>query len=95
MIYILAKMTVEDLPKFFSAYSSIGAVQRRKHACRHSELVRVSDQKNQVVLLLARESRAAYDGFLKDPTVRETLQASGTLGAPELTFLDKIGEFQD
>jgi hypothetical protein len=50
----------------------------------------MSEQENRVALLLESESRAAYDGFLKDPTVSETMQASGTLGPSELAFLDKI-----
>ena len=46
-----------------------------------------------MVVLLEWESREAFEGFSNDPRVRETMSSSGTVGPPEFTFLEKVGEF--
>lgn len=43
-------------------------------------------------LLFEWESRKAFEGFLNDADVTETMNLSGTLGQPEFVFLDKIVE---
>ena len=53
----------------------------------------MAEEDGKVVVLFEWESREAFEGFSNDPQVRETMRSSGTLGPPEFTFLEKVGEF--
>ncbi len=92
MVHILAEVSVEDLPKFMGVFSTRGAEMRRKHGSHRAQIFKVEEESNQVVVLFEWESREAFEGFLEDPTVRETMQSSGTRGRPKFTFLEKVGE---
>ncbi|MGI8858884.1 MAG: hypothetical protein ACR2HO_01835 [Rubrobacteraceae bacterium] len=46
-----------------------------------------------MVALFGWESKEAFEVFSNDPRVRETMRSSGTLGPPEVTLLEKVGEF--
>ena len=92
MVHILAKVAIEDLPKFMGVFSTRGAEMRRKHGSHRAQIFKVEEESNQMVVLFEWESREAFEGFLEDPTVRETMQSSGTQGRPEFTFLEKVGE---
>lgn len=93
MIHILAKVSIEDLPKFIGIFSTQGAQMRRKHGSRKSQLFTVPEQSNQVMVLFEWDSKEAFEGFLSDPLVKETMQSSGTVGRPEFTILEKLAEF--
>ncbi len=41
----------------------------------------------------AWESEEAFEAFRNDPSVKETMRSSGTVGPPEFTVLKKVGEF--
>jgi quinol monooxygenase YgiN len=92
MVHILAKVSIEELPTFMGVFSTRGAEMRRKHGSHRAQIFKAEEQSNQVFLLFEWESREAFEGFRNDPSVRETMQSSGTLGPPEFTFLEKIGE---
>ena len=51
------------------------------------------DEENRAIVLLEWESREAFEGFLADAAVRESMQAGGAVGRPEFTFLDIVAEF--
>jgi hypothetical protein len=50
----------------------------------------VAGEEGRVVVLFEWESEEA---FRNDPSVKETMGSSGTVGPPEFTFLEKVGEF--
>jgi heme-degrading monooxygenase HmoA len=93
MIHVLGKVSIQDLPQFISVFSTRGAEARRKHGSYGSQLFRVSEKDNQVVVLFEWESREAFESFLNDPLVKETMKSSGAMGPPEFTLLEKIGMF--
>lgn len=90
MIHILVTLTVADLATFLREYRALADVQYRAHGWRRSQVSQVEDDEKEVVLLLGWEDRAAFEGFLKDPTVWQTMTGIGT---PKVTFLKDIGEF--
>ncbi len=92
MVHILAEVSIEDLPKFMGVFSTRGAEMRKKHGSHQAQIFKVQEESNQVIVLFEWESREAFEGFLEDPTVRETMQSSGTRGRPEFAFLEKVGE---
>jgi heme-degrading monooxygenase HmoA len=53
----------------------------------------VAGEDDRVVVLFEWESEEAFEAFRNDPSVRETMKSSGTVGPPEFTVLKKVGEF--
>ena len=92
MISILAKVSIKELPTFMGVFSTRGAQMRRQHGSRKSTVFTVPGESNQVMVLFEWESKKAFDGFLNDPAVRQTMQSSGTVGRPEFTILEKVAE---
>jgi heme-degrading monooxygenase HmoA len=95
MINIMAKVAFEELPRFVEVFSTRGAEMRRMYGSISSQVFTPEADSKSAVILFEWESRAAFAGFLGDPAVRETLKSGGTIGAPEFTFLEKVGEYQD
>lgn len=92
MIHILASLTYEDLPRFIGIFSTHGAALRRQHGCQRSQVFTVDGGENRALVLFEWSSREAFEGFLADPVVRETMQSSGTVGRPEFTFLGAVAD---
>ena len=92
MIHILAKVSIEELPRFIGIFSTHGARVRRQHGSRGSEVFTVPGESDRVVVLFEWESREAFEGFLRDPATQAMMSSSGTLGRPEFTFLEKLAE---
>ena len=93
MIHILGKVGHEDLTRFIGVFATRGAELRRKHGSHRAQVFAVRDEENRAIVLLEWESREAFEGFLADPAVRESMQAGGAAGRPEFTFLDKVADF--
>ncbi len=74
-------------------FSTAGAEARGRHGNRGAQLFRVAGEEGRVVVLFEWESEEAFEAFRNDPSVRETMKSSGTVGPPEFTTLKKIGEF--
>lgn len=89
----VGKVSIQDLPQFISGFSTRGAEARRKHGSHGSQLFRVSEEDSRVVVLFEWESKEAFESFLNDPLVKETMKSSGTIGPPEFTLLKKLGMF--
>ncbi len=64
-----------------------------KHGNHRTRLFKVTEEDGRVVALFGWESKEAFEVFSNDPRVRETMRSSGTLGPPEVTLLEKVGEF--
>ncbi len=93
MIHILGKVSHSDLARFIATFATRSAPLRRKHGSHHAQVFAVRDEENRAIVLLEWESREAFEAFLADPTVRESMQSGGTIGLPEFTFLDKVADF--
>lgn len=93
MIYVLGKVAIADLPQFVSVFATVGAEARKRHGSRSCELFRIREEANRVVVLFEWESPEAFQAFLEDARVKETMKSSGTMGPPEFTLLDKVATF--
>lgn len=93
MVYVLGKVSIEELPTFVSVFATRGAAKRGEHGCRGSQVFRAADDENTVYVLLQWDSREAFDAFRADPSVPETMKSGGMIGPPEFTFLEKVAEF--
>jgi heme-degrading monooxygenase HmoA len=93
MITILGKVSIEDLQKFIGVFSTRGAQMRKQHGSISAEVFKAVEEENTVWVLFEWESKAAFEAFLNDSIVKETMKSSGTMGKPEFVFLEKIGKF--
>jgi heme-degrading monooxygenase HmoA len=93
MIQILAKVKIEELPRFLGVFATRGAQLRARHGSRGSRVFTVDDDPSTVYVLFDWESRAAFDAFRADPEVKASTGASGTVGPPEFTFLAATASF--
>lgn len=92
MFHVLSRVRIEDFGKFISVFSTRGAQVRRKHGNRRTQLFRVQGQEQHVVAIFEWESKEAFEKFLADPQVKETMKLSGTAGSPEFTYLELVAE---
>jgi heme-degrading monooxygenase HmoA len=79
MIQILARVKIEDLAKFVSVFATRGAALRREFGSRAARLYKVSEQADQVVVLFDWESRADFERFFADQTVKDTMKSGGAM----------------
>jgi heme-degrading monooxygenase HmoA len=93
IVHILGNVRIEQLERFIGVFSTAGAEARGRHGNRGTQLFRVAGEDDRVVVLFEWESEEAFEAFRNDPSVRETMKSSGTVGPPEFTVLKKLGEF--
>ena len=87
MSAILVSITVDDFDHFRSVFETRGLELRRRHGSRGVRVLRHADDPERVALLFDWEADA-FRGSLADPDVRASMQASGTLGPPAITYLE-------
>lgn len=92
-MHILANVAIEDLANFIAMFSTRGAQLRAQYGSTSSQVYGVEGESNRVVILFEWSNRADFEAFLADPTTREAMKASGTIGRPEFTILEKIAEY--
>jgi hypothetical protein len=51
MVYVLGKVSIEDLEKFVGVFSTRGAEMRGKHGNRRTQLFKVAEEDGKVVVL--------------------------------------------
>ncbi|MCK8491103.1 hypothetical protein M0L20_04520 [Spirosoma sp. RP8] len=90
-ISILANVQIRDYEQFMAVFTTNGKAARQRHGCQRAQVFTLPAPE-QLVILFDWSSRADFEGFLADQTVKETMQASGTVGPPTFTFLTKTAE---
>ncbi|GAB3540947.1 hypothetical protein [Spirosoma fluminis] len=68
-----------------------GEEARHQHGCQRAQVYTTAGSRA-LVVLFDWSLRQDFDGILTSRSVRETMNASGTMGPPTFTFLDKVGE---
>lgn len=93
MIHVLGEVSINDLPTFISVFATAGAKARARRGCLGAEVFSVVEAEQKVIVLLTWESREAFEGFVNDPSVKETMKSGGTQGPPTFTLLAKVAAF--
>jgi heme-degrading monooxygenase HmoA len=91
-VHVLVQLEVVDFERFLENFNTRGLRLRRRHGSRDSLVFRHRGDPSRVSLLLEWTSEEAFQGFLDDPDVRESMRLGGTVGEPELTLLDAVEE---
>ncbi len=92
-VHIPGDVKIEQLERFIGVFSTAGAEARGRHGNRGAQLFGVTEEEGRAVVLFEWESEEAFEAFRNDPSVKETMRSSGTVGPPEFTVLKKVGEF--
>jgi heme-degrading monooxygenase HmoA len=92
-IHVLGEVSIRDLSTFISVFATAGAKARARHGCVGAEVFSVIEAEQKVIVLLAWESREAFEGFVGDAAVNETMKSGGMQGPPTFTLLTKVASF--
>jgi quinol monooxygenase YgiN len=92
MISVWATVHIEDVQRFIGVFSADGARARRRHGSRRSQIFTGPGDEQQVRVLFEWDSRDSFEAFLADADVRATMQSSGTVGRPDVLFLDALAD---
>lgn len=94
MIHVMVRVQVEDFERFWEGFQTRGLPLRQRHGSHAAQIFRQADDPHRVTLLFQWESRERLQGFFEDPEVKESMKKGGTLGPPEVTFLDRVGDLE-
>jgi heme-degrading monooxygenase HmoA len=90
MTTILAKVPIKDMQQFIGTFSTRSSQMRRLNGNLPSDVFQVAEEENTVWVVFEWESKAAFEGFINDPAVKETMQSTSTVSKPEFIFLEKV-----
>jgi heme-degrading monooxygenase HmoA len=92
VIHLLVEVEVEDFDRFLENFNTRGLRLRQRHGSRSARVFRHRADPQRVSLLLEWESDDAFQAFLADPDVRETMRLGGAKGPPNVTRVDAVEE---
>jgi len=78
---------VRDFGSWKPIYDEHGT-SRKEHGCTSETLFRGDDDPNNVTVVLEFPDRAAVDGFIEDPSLKEAMGHAGVEGRPTFCFSD-------
>jgi len=91
MVQVLARIKVADFAQFIGVFSTRGLAKRKLAGSYGSEVFRSGE--DEVVILFTWSSRDAIEGFFNSPEIKALMQSAGIQGQPEMTFVERVGEF--
>lgn len=89
MINILLKHTVENYDAWKPGFDANDSTRRENGQVGY-ELFRVSDDPNEIVMMMEWDTAENAQRFLEESDVRERMAELGVVGEPEIYFLDSI-----
>ena len=92
MYTTLAKVSVADIERFIAVFATRGQARRREHGSLAAEAF-AADDPGTAMVLIDWSDRGAFERFLADPAVRETMKSGGATRPPEFTALSRLGRF--
>jgi quinol monooxygenase YgiN len=85
---LIVQHTVRDYDAwkpFFDDHEPV----RAKYGCQSHTIYRDADNPNDVTILFRYESRERAEEFMKDPSLRETMEKAGVISEPRATWVDE------
>lgn len=89
MTFVLVKARIEDYAKFRSVFDGL-ASRRKEFASKDARVFRNSSNPNEVVILMELDDVEKARQYLQSDELRQSQQRAGTLGPPEVSYLDEI-----
>ncbi len=88
MTTILVRHKVSDYPKWKSAYDGFDALHK-SFGVTHSQILRGSEDGNEVVVLTEFESLSKAKQFAQSEDLKKAMQTAGVADHPDIYFLEK------
>ena len=85
------KHTVADFDAWKIVFDE-HAANRKEHGATGHRLAQGLDDPNALTVLVMFPDRAAADGFLADPSLRETMSNAGVTSEPTIEFIEVTEE---
>lgn len=89
MVRVLLRHSVEDYDTWKSHFDEHEST-RKEHGEEGYQLLRETDDPNDLVMLFNWDSTENARGFLDSSDLRDTMAEAGVVGEPEISFLDEI-----
>jgi heme-degrading monooxygenase HmoA len=90
MIHTLTFFQVDDVRRFVGVFATRGQPLRRRNGSRGAQILQLADDPSRVAVLIAWDSKEAFEAFLKDQDAPASMQASGVRSAPKFEFLQAL-----
>lgn len=91
MAVLTVRHTVADYGTWKAGYDNHGA-SRKAHGAIRDQVLQSVDDPNDLLVLVEFGSLADAKAFANDPSLKETMSASGVVGAPEISFRERADE---
>ncbi len=88
-MYVIVQHTVADYDVWKPGFDAHGTV-RAAHGCTEHRVLRSIDNPNAITVELRFGSAAQVQGFLSDPSLKETMDKFGVTSAPVVSMLDEV-----
>jgi len=88
IMILIVQHTVRDYDAWKPVFDEHESV-RAKYGCLGHTIYRDADEPNNVTLLLRYESRERADEFMRDPSLRETMERGGVISEPRATWVEE------
>ena len=89
MIIVIVQHQVEDYDAWRPLFDEHGTV-RREYGCSSERVYQAVDDPNHTAVVMEYPTREAAEGLLADPSLREAMSRGGVIGAPSVTFGDRV-----
>jgi hypothetical protein len=88
-MWLAIRHRVRDYDAWRKVYDEHGEV-RRRYGCFSEEVYRGADEPGNVVVYLKFPDRGRAEGFLRDPSLRPTMQRAGVTDEPDYVFSEPV-----
>ncbi len=89
MTFVLVKARIEDYAKFRTVFDGL-APRRKEFTSKDARVFRNSSNPNEVVILMDLDDVEKARQYLQSDELRQSQQRAGTLGPPEVSYLDEV-----
>ena len=91
MAILTVRHTVADYSVWKAGYDDHSAA-RKEHGAIRDQVLQSVDDPNDLLVLVEFGSLTDAKAFANDPSLKETMSASGVLGAPDISFRERTDE---
>jgi quinol monooxygenase YgiN len=93
MFTTLAHVRIADADRFLQVFASHGLQARQAHGSLGASAFLKAEDSGTAIVLIDWADRESFEGFLADPSVRDTMRSGGALEPPSFTFMTRTGVF--
>jgi hypothetical protein len=89
MVYLSVRHTVADYAKWRAGFDAHEAARRAGGATGAQQIYCDAENPNAITVMMEWDSAEKARQFAQDPSLKEAMEKSGVISAPEVRFLDR------